>query len=176
MDTRVLSLSICSLFLAIHAQAASPACQALVDASRKLRSVPVHIYGTRSAALTGKPGSSEIIYWKGRVFVKGRGAWTSYPAPWLSQSEKDASAEELKIKNTCEVVREEPVNGEPSIVYKTRSDGGDTGTVESVNWVSKTRGLVLKTEIDTAVGGRAGNLHQTLRYDYTNVQPPQGVQ
>ena len=49
-------------------------------------------------------------------------------------------------------------------------------TTDAQVWVSKSKGVPLREELDMNVGGAAGKSHMTLRYDYANVQAPAGVQ
>jgi hypothetical protein len=59
-------------------------------------------------------------------------------------------------------------------VYGTHSERSDGGHITSDGqvWISKSRGLPLRDEIDIDSGGPAGKNHYSGRYEYTNVQPP----
>ena len=159
---------------ALLAAADNPACRPLMDAERKLRTTPVHIYSAQTAIFTGgKPRTSESIYVNNKCYVNIQGTWKSSPVPWATDKEKkDAN---LGAKNSCNMVGDDSVNGEPAIRYNTHTEIPDAGTVDSQIWVSKARGLTLKAEVDTNVGGTAGKSHSSVRYDYTNVQAPAGL-
>jgi len=73
------------------------------------------------------------------------------------------------------MVRDESVNGEPATLYSGHDQLPDA-KVDSQVWISKARGLPLKMEMDMDTGGAAGKSHRTVRYEYSNVQPPAGVQ
>ena len=69
-------------------------------------------------------------------------------------------------------MREESLNGEPAAVYKVHSETEAAKTDGQV-WISKSKGLPLRQELDMDVGGSAGKSHREMRYDYANVKPPQ---
>jgi len=70
-------------------------------------------------------------------------------------------------------VRDESVNGEATAVYTehTENEGikGDGQT-----WVSKSRGLPLRTEEDLDTGD-GDKRHMSIRYEYNNVSAPAGI-
>ena len=80
------------------------------------------------------------------------------------QQDKNANA-------TCSAVREESVNGENAMLYSVHQ-GTDDATIDSQIWISKSRGVPLKTDIEMDVGGKLGKSHRIMRYEYTNVQAP----
>ena len=46
---------------------------------------------------------------------------------------------------------------------------------DAQTWISKSKGLPLKTEEDIDTGG-GDKRHMSIRYEYSNVRPPAGVQ
>jgi len=72
---------------------------------------------------------------------------------------------------TCSVVREESVDGEPAVLCSTHQKMEDA-KIDSQVWVSKSRGVPIKTESDSDVGGAAGKVHRTMQYEYTSVHAP----
>jgi hypothetical protein len=74
-------------------------------------------------------------------------------------------------KPTCAYLRDEPVDGETAAVYSIRADTSDRKSEGHV-WISKSRGLPLRQELDIDTVDKSGKNHHTMRYEYTNVQPP----
>jgi hypothetical protein len=153
---------------------ADDSCKVLYDAMTKVVVVPVHIYTTTVAGYNKDvPTSSEMIYSGGRdgaIYMLAGGKWTRTQmtgADMMSKQEENRRT----AKDTCHAVREEAVNGEAATVYSTHSDK-ESGKVDSTVWISKSKGLPLKQDIDIDVGGAAGKSHMSLRYEYVNVKPP----
>jgi hypothetical protein len=48
--------------------------------------------------------------------------------------------------------------------------------LDTTVWISKSKGLPLRADIDIDVGGSMGKSHKSIRFDYVNVHPPAGVQ
>jgi hypothetical protein len=63
------------------------------------------------------------------------------------------------------------VNGESAALYSTHEESTH-GKTDSQNWVSKSKGLILRQEIDIDTGGATGKSHISSRYEYSNVQAP----
>jgi hypothetical protein len=78
-------------------------------------------------------------------------------------------------KHSCRYVREEAVNGEATVVYAAHSES-EYAKVDMTVWISKSKGLTVRQDVDMDVGGLMGKSHTSSRYDYTNVAPPPGVQ
>jgi hypothetical protein len=153
---------------------ADDSCKALYDALTKVVVVPVHIYTTTVAGYNKNvPTSSEMIYSGGRdgaIYVMTAGKWTRTKmtgADMMSKQEENRRT----AKDTCHVVREEAVNGEATTVYSSHSDT-EVGKVDSTVWISKSKGLPLKEDINIDVGGTAGMSHMSMRFEYVNVKPP----
>ncbi|MGO8817565.1 MAG: hypothetical protein ACLQVG_23205 [Terriglobia bacterium] len=147
------------------------ACQAVLDASEKLYATPFHMYSTQAGALVGngKPTSSEMISTGGTDYVLYAGKWTT-----SSTAERKAMSQgnQKNAKNmSCHYVRDELVNGESAALYSTHEESAH-GKTDSQNWVSKSKGLILRQEIDIDTGGAKGKSHMTSRYEYSNVQAP----
>lgn len=160
---------------ATSAFALDPACKAVADANDKLVTVPVHIYSNETAVGTGgRTRSSEIIYLTDKTYVFVNGKWRVSP---IGRKETEAARKQAEAASTvtCRQVREESVNGEAAVLYSTHNQTQDA-KFDTQLWISKSRGLPLKAEMDMDVGGAAGKTHRTMRYEYTNVQAPAGVQ
>jgi hypothetical protein len=117
----------------------------------------------------GKPQSTEMIYLNNTMYIHVNAAWRAMPI--TAQARKDAQTPDPST--TCRVVRDEAVNGEAVTVYSLHRQTADYKS-DSQMWISKSRGVPLKLEMDTDVGGTAGKGHRTIRYEYTNVQAPAG--
>jgi hypothetical protein len=161
--------------LATPALALDPACQPVAAAGDKMLTIPTHISSTTTAAYTGgKPRNSEMIYAGNAIYVNVGGKWTRTkmtPQDMLKMQQDDRGSK----KGTCRYVRDESVNGEAAALYAEHSDT-EVGTSEAQTWISKSRGVPLRTEMDMDVGGTMGKSHMSMHYDYTNVHPPAGVQ
>ena len=160
-------------FLSPPAQAADGTCQAVSDVGRKVLTTQTHIYTTRTAAFHsgGKPTTSVTIYAGGAIFTNVNGHWTrSRITPQDILQQKKENQNEAKM--TCRYLRDEPVNGEAAAVYSTHNET-ENGKVDVQIWISKSKGLPLREELDVDVGGKMGKSHSSMRYEYGNVQPPQ---
>jgi hypothetical protein len=160
--------------------AAQSGCQPLDDAMNKVMTVPTHIYTVMSSVpsngakpRTDEASRSETIYVSGSVYAKVGGHWSR--GDWTPQQiMKQEQENRQHSKYICRYLRDESVNGETAAVYATHSEGSDTGhtTSDGQVWISKSRGLPLRDEVDIDSGGPAGKNHYSGRYEYTNVQPP----
>ena len=168
---------IVAIAFAAPAFAADPACKYVADANAKIYTVPTHVYMTQTAAFTGgKPRSSEIIYLKNKSYVQVSGKW--HPGG-STQEDLDAVRKKANEPNqniTCRVTRDEAINGEQAALYTIHEQTTVGEKIDSQIWISKSRGLPLKLEMDMDVGGMAGKSHRTMRYEYSNVQAPAGLQ
>ena len=69
-------------------------------------------------------------------------------------------------KTTCRYLKDAPVNGEMATVYSMH-DESPKGTSDSQVWISKAKGLPLRSETDFS-----DKNHVSTRYEYGNVKPP----
>jgi hypothetical protein len=153
--------------------AADPACKFLADANTKIYSVPTHIYMTETAG--GKTRTSELIYLNNKTYLQVGGKWQVSPQTpsQMAEIRKETEADAEKTM-TCHLVRDEPVNGEAAALYTAHQQNPDEKS-DSQLWISKSKGVPLKLEMDMDVGGASGKSHRSMRYEYTNVQAPSGV-
>ena len=152
--------------------AADPACQPLFDTRFKLFSVPSHSY-TVETLPGGNSRTSEAIFANGAIYILMKGKWIHSrmtPKDMLQQEEENIR----EAKSTCRHVRDEMVNGEPAAIYVAHSEN-DIVKSDAETWISKSKGLPLKTEEDIDTGG-GDKRHVSIRYEYSNVRPPAGVQ
>ena len=149
--------------------AADSGCTPASEANAKILSIPTRVYLTDTSG--GKTISSETMYLNNKTYFQINGVWKNFP---ISEKAKEETAA-LDPATTCRVVRDEVVNGEAATVYSLHRQTADDKS-DSQMWVSKSRGLPLKLEMDIGVGGTAGKRHRTMRYEYTNVKAPARVQ
>jgi hypothetical protein len=160
--------------------AAQGGCQPVDDAMNKVMTTPTHIYTSMSPVPStgGQPRTdeathSETIYVGGSAYVKVGGKWSR--SEWTPQRITKQEQENRKqSKSTCRYLRDESVNGETAAVYSTHSERSDVVghiTSDGQVWISKSKGLPLRHEMDLDAGDGIKHHHST-RYEYTNVQPP----
>ena len=166
---------LCGLLLAASALTWADDCQLVHDATIKVLTTPNHVYTTQTADfLQGKTRQGEIIHINGAMYVNINGKWTR--SRMTAQDLVEQERENWQTsKVTCQHLRDESVNGEGAALYSVHTVSEDRTTDAQV-WVSKSKGVPLREELDMNVGGAAGKSHMTLRYDYANVQAPAGVQ
>ena len=170
--------TVAALFAAASASAQSGACAQVLTASMKMYDAPYHMYMVDSAQTdtrlnAGKPTVSEAISTGGVTYLFVDGKWMKSPitAADMKKSQQDVDATN---KPTCTHVRDESVSGEPAAVWHSHSVT-EAGTSDTDMWISKSRNLLLKSDIHMDVGGNMGKSHITSRYEYTNVRAPAGV-
>jgi hypothetical protein len=154
-------------------RAADATCQQLAASINKYATVPTRIVSTASSqARGGKEESSETVLVNNAIFIKIGGKWIRSKVTSQEMADptedKDAPA---TAKSTCRYERDEAVNGEMAAVYSEHTDD-EGSTVNAQFWISKSKGLPLRSEIDMDVGGSMGKSHRSSRYEYSNVQPP----
>jgi hypothetical protein len=158
--------------------ALSPQCAQPYGAMSKMFVAPFHLYmvdtaGTDARLHGGKPTVSEEVFINNTVYVMVNGRWIKSPVD-IVEMRKDAMKNLETAKTTCTHLRDESVNGESASVWAVHSESED-GDSDSNAWISKSRNLVLRTEIRIDVGGALGKSHMVANYDYANVQAPAGV-
>jgi outer membrane lipoprotein-sorting protein len=151
--------------------AADAACQPLFDSTAKLFATSAHVYNTTLAG--GKSRTGELIYANGAIYVLVNGKWTRS----RMTTQDMLKQEQENIRNsttTCRHVRDELVNGEAATLYTEQAENQGIKSNGQI-WISKSRGVPLRTEQDVDTGD-ADKQHMSIRYDYSNVHPPAGVQ
>lgn len=152
--------------------AADAACQPIFDAATKIFAVPTHAY-TSQALPGGKSRTAEVIYFNNAIYATANGKWIH-----SKMTAQDMLKQEQKnirdSKTSCRHVRDELVNGDLAALYMAHSDN-DGIKSDAQTWISKSKGLPLKTEEDIDTGG-GDKRHMSIRYEYSNVRPPAGVQ
>ena len=144
-------------------------CLTLAPSSSRCLRIPT----SQKPARDGKTKTSEAIYANGAIYINYNGKWIrSKMTPQDMLKQEQENIRDAKI--TCRHVRDEMVNGEAAALYMAHSDN-DGVKSDAQTWISKSKGLPLKTEedIDTGDGDKR---HMSIRYEYGNVHPPAGVQ
>jgi hypothetical protein len=158
--------------------AAQSGCQAVDDAMNKVMTVPTHIYNAMSPipsnGRTLRPSDTihnETIYVGGSAYVKVSGKWSR--SEWtLQRVMKQEQENRQQSKFTCRYLRDDSVNGEAAAVYSTHSERAQPeAKSDGQIWISKSKGLPLRHEMDVDAGSGIKD-HHSVRYEYTNVQPP----
>lgn len=174
-DPWLLAVLLPVLYAGTPALAEDAACKSLLDAVTKVITTPHHAYSNEIAAFrNNQPRSSEVINTGDATYVMTRGKWIRSPmtpTQMLKQQKENRST----AKPACRHIRDEAVNGEAAAVYSVHDDT-EAGPIDSTIWISKSRGLPLRQEMDMDVGGSKGKVHKSTRYDYANVHAPAGVQ
>jgi len=176
----LVSASVAALCAAapIRAQSQTTGCSQVLSATFKSFDVPFHMYMVDSAqtdasAHGGKPTVMEEISTGGVMYVMSGGKWIKSPVS-MAELKKMKHDNTDSTKITCTHLRDESVNGEPAAVWRGHATT-EFGPMDTDVWISKGRGLPLKSESHVDVGGAMGKSHTVARYDYTNVRPPAGV-
>jgi hypothetical protein len=148
--------------------AADAACQPIFDAATKIFAVPTHSY-TAETLPGGKSRNGETIYANNAIYILYNGKWIrgkATPQDMIKQEQENIQ----NAKTSCRHVRDGLVNGEVAALYAAHAEN-DGVKSDAQTWISKSRGLPLKTEedIDTGDGDKR---HMSIRYDYSNVRPP----
>ncbi|HEY2819828.1 MAG TPA: hypothetical protein VGJ06_02200 [Candidatus Acidoferrum sp.] len=146
-----------------------PACKPVLDANHKTLDTANHMY-TDMGGADGKKPTGEMITINGDRYVLISGKWTKSRMTVAATKEQEAE----NIKNakvlSCTRVGDDAVSGEAATVYTEHSQNDDTKSDGKI-WVSKSRGVILKEEIDLD-SGEARKQHISLRYEYGNVKAP----
>jgi hypothetical protein len=138
-------------------------CKLVLDATIKVFDVPVHAYVTMN--IGGKPVTGESIYAGGVVYAKYNGKWSA--GSTTQEMKTIAEKNRQTNKTTCRYLKDELVNGEMAAVYSVH-EVLPKSTSDSKTWISKTKGLPLRTDMDM----EGGKSHFSTRYEYGNVKPP----
>lgn len=168
--------SIVMLAPSAHAQTIS--CKSLGESMTGNVSVPYHAYVTSTDSYHGgKPTQSEIISTGSAIYARVNGKWRRSPMdPKKIAEMQREGADSMSMLYTCSRAGSETVNGVPTQRYhierKTPEDGE---TSKQDIWIDS-KGMIQQVVRDADVGGAAGKSRMVMRYDYTNVSAPPGVQ
>ena len=176
-------LLVATLVLAVCATvplgAQSPTCAPILSPMLKLYDAPFHMYmvdtaGTDARLHGGKPMVSESIFIGGATYILHRGTWIKSPVNVVAMRE-EAKKHLDEQKATCAHIHDDAVNGEAALVWKVHSET-ENGNTDSEVWISKSRNIILRSDVRLDVGGALGKSHMVATYVYSNVRAPAGVQ
>lgn len=107
---------------------------------------------------------------QGKKYIRGAGKWMDSRVTTAEVLEQEREKEK-NSKATCQLVRNEAVNGEAALVYSLHRE--PQGFKEdSQIWISKSSGMPLREEQGVDMEGEIGKLHNSARFEYGNVRPP----
>jgi outer membrane lipoprotein-sorting protein len=107
-----------------------------------------------------------LIYVAGATYTKSGGKWS----PGLTSLQEMKELEQKNRQNnkvTCRYLRDELVNGEMAALYSVHEETPKNGKSDSQVWISKAKGLLLRSEIDLG-----DKMHVSTRVEYGNVKAP----
>jgi hypothetical protein len=146
-----------------------PACKPGLDANHKTLDTPTHMY-SETVGVGGKKTTGELITINGERYVLFGGKWTKSPMTVAATKEQETE----NIKNakvlSCKRTGDDSVNGEAAAIYTEHSENEDTKSDGKI-WISKSRGVILKEEIQLDAGDPSAQ-RITVRYEYGNVKAP----
>jgi len=156
---------------AVAIPATDPACKPVYDANDKLLTTDYHAYMNQIDA-GGKANTNfELLNVGGERYVLFGGKWSRSGITTEQMKQQEDKNKKNAKNNSCHYLRDETVNGEAAAVYSEHSES-DAGKSDAQIWISKTKGLIVKEEIDLEVNGVAGKNHMAIRYEYGNVHAP----
>jgi hypothetical protein len=151
---------------------AAGSCDPVFNALTKVVSTPSHSYSTHTTLSPkgSKPTNAEIIYLPSKSYMRINGNWMENP---ISQSEILQQEQETRKKGkaTCQLMRNESVNGESATLYSLHSES-ENSKEDGQIWISTHTGLPLREEMDMEITDGGGKNHLSARYEYGNVKPP----
>ena len=147
------------------ARAQDSGCKPLYDATILQARTPSHI----SSVITGPSNlSMGTISTSDALYTRASTTGNQWKKSSYSlQDEAKQAAERSRSYTSCQHIGDESINGEAAAIY---TEVNKESQINGKVWISKTRGLPLKAGL-TMSGG-----HVAIRYDYSNVRPPAGVQ
>jgi hypothetical protein len=171
----LLIASFATLPLAARAQSVSAACKPLLDANTKEISTPHHAYSTeKSSANAAQATTGEMITTATGSFLLYKGKWMK----GLMTPQENIAQMQENLRNTkvyeCKKLPDASVDGVATTVYSAHSEN-EMAKTDTQLWVAKSTGLILREEIDMYADEGGGKRHISMKFDYTNVQPPPGV-
>jgi hypothetical protein len=149
---------------------AADSCLPVFDALTKLITTSSHSYTTSTAANGGKQRTGETIISQGKKYIRANGKWMDSRVTTKEVLEQERENEK-NSKAMCQLIRSEAVNGEAAVVYSLHREP-EGFKEDSRIWISKSSGMPLREDQDVDMGGEIGKLHNSGRFEYSNVQPP----
>lgn len=163
--TRIVALTLAAVAPLLSARAADN-CDALYNASIKSLQTPHHVFSSKTSAAGVKAPTGESIYAGGIEYILIDGSWKR--SPMTPQDMIELAQEKLKTHpDTCASAGTETIDGKAVITYKVHNNEGDT---DSLVRVLTSSGLLWGQSVILP-----GNARMEIRYEYTNVRAPVGI-
>jgi len=150
--------------------AADGACQVVFEASQKLFSTPYHMYSDTRFG-NGRTIAGEAVFAGGAMYVLYNGTWMPSPLSMEEMKAKEQENQRNAKNKSCQVVRDEAVNGESATLYSVHDETSRAKGDHEI-WISKSRGLILRQETDLTSNTGDRKTHLSVRYEYNHVQAP----
>jgi hypothetical protein len=146
-----------------------PACKPVLDANHKTLETANHMYSDTVGG-DGKKTTGELITINGDRYVLFDGKWTkSRMTVAATRAQEEENIKNAKVLS-CKKIGDDSVSGEAATIYTEHSENEDTKSDGKI-WVSKSRGVILKEEIQLDAGDPSAQ-KITVRYEYGNVKAP----
>jgi len=159
----VVGFTVGQLLMSAKPVAAQGDCQVVFGATSKIFDTPAHAYVTMN--MGGTTQTAESIYVAGAMYTKVDGKWSPSQISMKEMKELDQKNKQTN-KTTCRYLKDEAVNGEVAAVYSVHEQT-PRGTSDSQIWISKAKGLPLRSEQDLSAKN-----HISTRYEYGSVKAP----
>jgi hypothetical protein len=143
-------------------------CKVVLEAASKTQTAATHTYTTMNVAGTAQ--AVEIIYLPGVMYTRMNGKWSRSPMTPQELAEMRRPKANTDTE-TCKYLKDEPVNGEMTALYSAH-EVSPKGAVDTQVWISKSKGYLLRQEMDIDTGGTGGKSHMSMRFEYGDVKPP----
>ena len=138
----MMGFTVGQLLMSARPVAAQGDCQVVFGATSKIFDTPAHAYVTMN--MGGTTQTAESIYVAGAMYTKADGKWS--PSTMSMKEMKDLDQKNKQTnKTTCRYLKDEAVNGEVTAVYSVHEQT-PRGTSDSQIWISKAKGLPLRSE------------------------------
>jgi hypothetical protein len=147
---------------------AQPSCSAVFEGLDRVMTTPTHIYSTLTQE-KHEPKHLEGIYAGGSIYQKKGDQWEKVTVTAAQAATQERNDRARRI-NSCRVLRQATIDGQDANVYEMVAKS-DTETTTSLVWISRTKGRLLKQEIDID-DGKGTKLHYSSRYEYDKVEAP----
>jgi hypothetical protein len=145
-----------------------PTCQPVLDANHKTLDTPHHLYS--EMVTNGKKTTDEMITVNGERYLLMNGKWIkSRMTVAATKAQEEENIKNAKVLS-CKRSGDDSVSGEAATVFTEHTETEDTKSDGKI-WVSKSRGIILKEEIDLDTG-EGDKEHVAMRYEYGNVKAP----
>jgi hypothetical protein len=123
------------------------------------------------ASRGGSPETNESVMVGGVTYIKVQGVWRK-SSMTVAQIREQKAENRKNVKSiSCRYLRDESVDGEVARAFSVHSETEDDKS-DYTAWISKNRGLLLRQEHDIDMGGAAGKIHYSTKYEYVNVSAP----